>query len=262
MEIRELMDKNPLTVEEEDFLTYARQLIRDNKLRSLPVLNEKKRVKGVLTREGVLNITSNKSNVEVKSYVRNIPTVMPNDSVKKAGIEMIKANIDSLPVVESPQTPYLEGVVTFVDIFNSLKHINVDSRDSVGSVMSENVEVVSADTSIQTCWRKILETGFSSFPVVKKNRLIGIVTRGDILNAGYARFKREDDSQNVGKNSPPVERIMSTPIYTVNKETRVKEASEILLEKNIGRLPVVSKENENNLVGIVDRYDILNSYLR
>lgn len=262
MIIKKIMDKSPLTVREGDFLTHARQVIRDNDLKAIPVLNEKNKVEGILTRRGVLNITSNKSNVEVKGFIKQTPLVTSDTSVREAGKEMIKANSGVLPVISSKRDPRLKGVVKLIDIFASLKKLNVQSNQSIGDIMSEKVETIGYDTPVQKCWRKVLETGYSGFPVIKNESIIGIITRGDILEAGYARVKGDDDSQSSGKNSPPVERVMTTPVKKVFKDTSVKEARDILLKKEIGRLPVVSKEDEKKLIGIVDRYDILNSYLR
>ncbi len=262
MEIREIIDKSPLKINEDSFLTHARQVIRDNKLRAIPVVDEKNKVRGVLTRQGVLNITSNKSNVKVKSFIKKTPILTSSDSIEKTGREMIKANLETLPIVSSTHNPTLEGVVSIIDIFNSINRLNVESDELIKDIMSEKVKTVDAEMPVQRCWRKVVETGYSGFPVVKNGELVGIITRGDILEAGFARFKREDDSKQSGKNSPPTERVMSTPLFKVYKNTEVNKANRILLDKEIGRLPVVSKEDESKLIGIVDRFDILDSYLR
>lgn len=262
MKIEKLMEKSPLTVREDDFLTHARQILRDNELRAIPVLNENDRIEGVLTREGVLNITSNKSNIKVKSYIKKTPIVTPETSVEKAGKEMIQADLGALPVVSSTHKTTLEGIIKLIDIFESINQLKANTNDTIQNIMSEKVETVEYDVPAQRCWRKILNTGYSGFPVVKNNKLVGIITRKDILKAGYARFKREDDSKRTGKSGPSVERLMTTPVKTVYKTTPVKEAKEILIRKEIGRLPVVSTKNNDELVGVVDRYDILNSCLR
>jgi tRNA nucleotidyltransferase (CCA-adding enzyme) len=47
---------------------------------------------------------------------------------------------------------------------------------------------------------------------------------------------------------------MKTPVVSLESTTAVREAAEIMLEKNIGRIPIV--DEKDNLVGIVDREDI------
>ncbi|PTD93599.1 CBS domain-containing protein [archaeon SCG-AAA382B04] len=262
MKVGEIMDRSPLIVRENDFLTHARQVLRDNDLRAIPVLNKNDDVEGVLTTKDVLNITSSKSNVEIRGYIQNSPIITPQPSVKEVGRKMIQANLGSLPVVSSHHDLSLEGVVNIIDIFNSLEDLDVESNEVAEKVMSQNVETIKNDVPVQRCWKKMLNTGYSGFPVVKNDSLVGIITRTDLLEAGFARFKREDDSQKSGNNSPAVERLMTTPIKKIYKTTPVSEARKILSKKDIGRLPVVSTKNENKIVGIVDRYDILDSYLR
>ncbi|MGZ7135000.1 MAG: CBS domain-containing protein, partial [Methanobacterium sp.] len=76
-----------------------------------------------------------------------------------------------------------------------------------------------------------------------------------------------DDS----KGSTKVESIMRTPpiVATPNKE--VKEAAKIMVENDIGRLPVVEhpvyikkepiRARESDIIGIVSREDLLRAYL-
>ena len=51
---------------------------------------------------------------------------------------------------------------------------------------------------------------------------------------------------------------MTSPAITVNDETPISKIGEIFSEKSINRVPVIGENNE--LVGIVTRADILQSY--
>jgi CBS-domain-containing membrane protein len=58
MLVEDIMSRDPLYVEDSTFLTKARQLIRDFHIRGLPVVDNKKHVKGVITIQDVLRVTS------------------------------------------------------------------------------------------------------------------------------------------------------------------------------------------------------------
>jgi CBS domain-containing protein len=102
------------------------------------------------------------------------------------------------------------------------------------------------------------ETGFSGFPVLKNGELVGMVTRRNIINAGYARIEMEDNQGTKSTMSPAVEKIMSTPAYSLSSEAMLTEAIQAFLKLDVGRISVT---NEGKLVGIVDRNDIIKAFI-
>jgi CBS domain-containing protein len=111
------------------------------------------------------------------------------------------------------------------------------------------------------------DNGFSGLPVLKKNKLVGIVTRKDIIDSGNIRINRESGDM---RRSATVEKIMKTPPLVVTPLTPTSKTAQIMLEFNVGRLPVVEnpiyikkepqRAKESDLIGIVSREDILWSY--
>src|SRR5690625_7818124 len=85
--------------------------------------------------------------------------------------------------------------------------------------------------------------GHSGFPVVAEEKLEGIVTRRDLEKANHH-----------GLGHAPVKAYMTTNVYTVNPNTTEEEIEQLIIERNIGRIPVV--ENEK-LLGIVSRTNII-----
>src|SRR5699024_6947942 len=57
-----------------------------------------------------------------------------------------------------------------------------------------------------------------------------------------------------GLGHAPVKAYMTTNVYTVNPNTTEEEIEQLIIERNIGRIPVV--ENEK-LLGIVSRTNII-----
>ncbi|RLF88262.1 inosine-5-monophosphate dehydrogenase, partial [Thermococci archaeon] len=96
------------------------------------------------------------------------------------------------------------------------------------------------------------------FPVLRDGKLVGIVTRKDIIESGSIRLELESEKGKF-RNPPKVKRVMKHPVITLKQEDTIEKAKEIMLSKKIGRIPVV--DNKGKLVGIVDREDILRAYL-
>jgi CBS domain-containing protein len=118
-------------------------------------------------------------------------------------------------------------------------------KTSIKSIKTNKVVTCDPKDKIAKVWVKMEDTGFSGMPVVKKKKVIGMITRGDILSSGT-------------KTSASVEKVMKTPAITVNSNAKVEDALKLMLKHNIGRLPVVQK---NRLVGIIDRENILEAWL-
>ncbi len=112
------------------------------------------------------------------------------------------------------------------------------------------------------------ETGFSGLPVIKNKKLIGIITRKDIIDSGHVRIGRESGEI---KRSIRVEKVMKTPPLVTTPQNSVTEVAQMMIEYDIGRLPVVenpvyvkkepNRATKSDLIGIIAREDILWSYL-
>lgn len=98
------------------------------------------------------------------------------------------------------------------------------------------------------------DRGFGCLLVMQKGGIAGIVTERDLVSKVLAIGK---DPHNVR-----LENIMSQPVVTADPETQVADATKLMSEKCIRRLPVMGK---GSLVGIVTSTDVArylaNAYL-
>ncbi len=257
MIVEEVMTKNPIFLHDTDFMTHARQVMRDQHKRTLPVVNSKKKVLGILTEKDILNIYSTKSNVTVEGFTSEFPEVYPDMDMMHAAKLMIDAGLGRVPVLRSGQDRTLAGILSIVDIFRNLKLDKIPQK-KIGEIMTTSVKTCSPKDSIAKVWLNMKETGFSGYPVVKDGQLVGMITRRNIIRAGYARIEREDEHGTKSTMSPPVEKIMSTPVYTLSPQTILKDAIQAFLRLDVGRLSVV---DNGKLAGIVDRNDIIKSFI-
>jgi H+/Cl- antiporter ClcA len=88
------------------------------------------------------------------------------------------------------------------------------------------------------------------YPVLdEKSVLVGVITRRNLLAA------------NVDGNTPVRDLLHRFPVYVYDTST-ARDAADHMVRHDVGRLPVVSRENPRKLVGIVTRSDILSVYER
>lgn len=116
----------------------------------------------------------------------------------------------------------------------------------VGKRMRKEPVVVSPQDNLAAAKAKMRAGKFRRLPVVEGDRLVGIITEGDLR-------------EHVGKlEATPVKSCMTEGLLTVTPETTLEEAAAILLDQKIGGLPVL---DGNRLVGIITTSDILRSFL-
>lgn len=258
MTVSNVMSEEVVYVTANDFVTHARQIMRDHHLRSLPVVEDDRfgRVIGILTDQDVLHISSSRSGVTVRGFIIECPAITPDTDIYESARMIFDAKLSRVPVIRSIDDQTLAGVLSTTDLLKKLrpaKHLLV--RD----VMTDSVVTCSPKDRIAKVWQNMLESDYTGLPVLSPDgEVIGVVTRHDIIRAGFARIGMEDGSGTRAKQSPPIERIMSTPAYTIPSATPVSEAIDTMLRLDVGRLSVV---DDNKLVGIIDRMDAVQACL-
>jgi len=257
MKVKEVMTKNPVFLQDSDFMTHVRQMMRDNHFRTLPVVDSKNKVIGVLTEKELLNIYSTKSNVTVEGFISEFPFVYPEMEIMEAAKLMLDAGMGRVPVLTSGQDMTLAGILSVVDIFRNLKVDKIPKKE-LHEIMTTDVKTCSDKDQISKVWLNMKETGISGYPVLKNGELVGMVTRRNIINAGYARIEREDEHGTKSTMSPRVEKVMSTPVYSLPPEATLEEAIHAFLKLDVGRISIT---NDGKLVGIVDRNDIIKAFI-
>ena len=258
MLVEDIMSRDPLYVEESTFLTNARQLIRDNHVRGLPVVDGQKHVLGIVTTQDMLRVSSTKSNVTVSGFTVSVPLVTGETNVMDAAKLMLPQKSMILPVVQSQEKPVLIGVISILDVFKNINPVKVPDI-TISEIMSTRVVTATPDEPLTKAWDKMLESDFTGLPVVNdKDEPLGMITRFDILKRGWARIGKEDGAKTKEATRLHVDKLMNTPMYSLEPEQSLRSAIEMMLKQDIGRISVV---DHGKLVGIVDRYDLIRSYL-
>jgi len=132
------------------------------------------------------------------------------------------------------------------------KHIEVDLMDSiiVSEAMIKDVIAVNESETVRNVGLKIKKTNHRGFPVLsEEGKLAGMVTRQDI---NHALQSGDADSE--------VKKVMTKDIIVCFPNESLKTALNKMAKKNIGRIPVVEIENQENIIGILTRKSIINAY--
>jgi CBS domain-containing protein len=248
MKIGEIMSTNPQYIGPNEFVTHAREIMREYNYESLPVV-EGGHVMGIVTIQDIINVTSTRSDVTVNGYIRaGVPRLTADTGLARAAFMIVNTSEGRVPVVDGDR---LIGMLSIKDIFKGLSELEPEDGP-VRDHMTKKVVACQPEDSISRAWLNMINYGLTGFPVINmKQEVIGMLTREDVMKRGYARIMRESE----GRRMPTtVQKIMTTPAITIDEDDTVLKAAKIFMEHNIGRVPVVKN---NRLVGIIDRYDVI-----
>ena len=128
----------------------------------------------------------------------------------------------------------------------------------VGEVMDRNIPIVPADLTVAELSSRIakgdpaLRGRQGTFIVNEDGRLAGVITRGDLVRA-------------LGENPAGKQTVLQagkTDLTFTYPDEPLHDAIARMLKRDVGRLPVVAREDEGRILGYLGRGDILAARLR
>jgi CBS domain-containing protein len=182
-------------------------------------------------------------------------------------IEIIVPATDCENVLSRVTEMVTDGII-------AVRDVAVVSHKTLGLLMPRNTRVreimtpepkrVGIDSAVSEVARLLLSSDFTGLPVVDdQNRPVGIISQEDLINKAKLpiRFgllasadKGKIDRIFEGLDPKRAREIMTSPAIVVGVDQLVTEAVDLMLAKNVKRLPVVDKSG--NLVGNISRLDI------
>jgi chloride channel protein, CIC family len=123
----------------------------------------------------------------------------------------------------------------------------------VSDVAAAPVVVLRADDALERvrAWigTHAAGTAHQGFPVVDDDdRLVGVVTRRDLLDSGAV--------------AETVRAVIKRPAAVVFDDSSLRDAADHMARENVGRLPVVARDDRERVIGIVTRSDVIAAHAR
>lgn len=157
--------------------------------------------------------------------------------------------------ITGDKTIYCEQVKTKVESPAHRGEFSVDILQNirVGEAMTpaEAVVTVSPNTTVLEILSIIEKTGHIGFPVIDGGKLAGIITFEDVEKVPIEE-----------RSKAKVSDVMSRRLIVTYPDESLEEALMKLASYDIGRLPVVSREDETKLLGLITRSAIIRAHAR
>jgi acetoin utilization protein AcuB len=126
--------------------------------------------------------------------------------------------------------------------------------------MTPSPITASPDTNYNEALRLMQQNNIKNLPILdKKGRLVGLVTRGDMLRTEPSPVSTLSVYEIASLlEKVTMKKIMNRPVYAVTENCSITNAANFMLEKNIKSLPVVQ---DDKLVGIITDTDIFKTFV-
>ena len=120
---------------------------------------------------------------------------------------------------------------------------NQPASIQISDLMSYAVVTVSPETRMKEVYTVLREKGHMGIPVMDDGRLVGIISRRDFWRA-----------KKTSATNAPVRAFMTRDVVTIKPGRNPMQAARLMMQHDIGRLPVV---DNGRVIGIVTRSDTM-----
>lgn len=273
MKTREMMHPDVITASPHQSLAQAQRLMRDNRIRHLPVASGRHLV-GLVTDRDLRHASPSQATTLSRGEMlyqmdtlpietcmtRDVITVHPEDDVVQGAKRLLAGTFGCLPVVDGGR---LVGIVTEIDLLRGFLAAAVPAGEymRVDDYMHTEPYTVASDELVSVAYRRMREAHIRHLPVVAaEGKLVGILTDRDIRQASASTEPHLATHEWMAVlEKMTAEAIMTTRVYTVSRDMPVADAGQLFLDHKFGCLPVV---RDGDLVeGIVTVTDLLRAYV-
>ena len=208
--VKDIMKKSLITVFDDSNIKECAKLMKENEISSVIVINRKHKLIGVVTKTDLVStfLVKSEASLEVSDVMsKKIIAVSPEDSIFEVESVLFNNKISRV-IVSKNKIPL--GVISYRDFIpaktfelhqefinpvesdeiSQLPQINEFNVNSLSylmtftarDIMSKNPFTVNYADAVYTAAILMIRHNISGLPVLKNKKLVGIVTKSDIVN--------------------------------------------------------------------------------
>lgn len=253
MKVKDIMT-TPIIVRKSDTISHAMELMSKNDTRRLLVMNGSD-VLGVITMRSIARKlgtwkTSNlpASSLHVATATTDLFSKVLTDTSVEDAIALMDRKSGVLVVTDNGT---IKGWVTPHELLKNARAVKGYAAD----IMKDPISV-SPGERVSHARRLLLDNDIGRLPVVENGVVVGIITERDVANALMNfRMLVPDNQQDERIRNLIVGDIMTHNVKYVRTNTPISDIIKVLLEMNIGGVPVLNLRDE--LVGVISRRGII-----
>jgi CBS domain-containing protein len=264
--VKNWMTSPVITATPEMALARARQIFDERHIRALPVMQGDHLV-GLINRQVLIRLDLSILGNEVWNLGMDVPdetaadvmkkkvlTISADTTIHKAARTMLENKITALPVLENDK---LIGILTSSDLLRYIisEYPGLKKKITIREYMTDEVVTVCKDSTLLEAHNLMGVNRIRSLPVVDCGKIIGLVTRTDLMSSDPTRPAMQNSQETSTRVlAQTIEKVMVSDVVTIGPDAEITDAAKIMLERKIHCLPVV---NENQkMLGIITESDL------
>jgi CBS domain-containing protein len=208
---KEFKPRKLFTLTRENSVQECAKMMKKHRISVVIILNKDKTLGGIITKGDLVTVflTKESSSIKVSKVMkRDLITAAPSDPILHVESLLIKYGISRV-IIRRNQKPV--GIITFRDFIpakipqwiaasadptevqeykfkKGLKEIHSNQMSYLfpfhsTDIMTPNPITIEADEDVKQAILLMIKYNISGLPVVKKSKLVGIITKSDIVNA-------------------------------------------------------------------------------
>jgi CBS domain-containing protein len=250
--VEKIMSTDFPTIDSESTIANALAVMKESKYQDLPVLEGGSYI-GVVTYSAILRKKSVSLDAKVKNLIRNIQTATVDLEITKIAEMFISNNCRQIPVMNGKK---IVGVIMRNKIIDIVRDIKALKEIKVWEIMTNPVEAVKQHDLMDDALDLMIREDIRTLPVVDtSDRVVGVVGMREIIDNNWKKDNKTiGDLAKSSRSQITVESISTTSAKTIEWDSEVAEAVEIMVDNGFSTLPVLEG---GTLVGVITEYDVL-----
>lgn len=199
--VGDYMTESIVSFDVDDPLSMICKQLVESSFRRVPILLRQQTLAGVITRADLIRVYQDQfrpsteicragsDRVSLAEDVMScgLLTLSPEAPLYEAMETISRHHVTGLPVVDDAMC--LLGIITEKDVLNYCIH-PFPAEATVAAFMTTNVVAFERKTSLDLICECLIQEDFHRVPILERGRLVGIISRSDILKSRAGVFKR------------------------------------------------------------------------
>ena len=208
---KDFKPKKIFTLTKKDTVQECAKMMKKHRINSIIIIDKEKNLKGVITKTELIKVYLTKKITSVKIskiMKKKLVTASPSDPILQIESLLLKYGISRI-IIKRNQKPI--GIITFRDFVpakipqwiaetadpkevqeykfkKGLKEMQTNQMSYLfpfhaTDIMTSNPITVESDKDVKKAITLMIKHNVSGLPVVKNSKLVGIVTKSDIVNS-------------------------------------------------------------------------------
>ncbi|ENN95974.1 hypothetical protein J422_05010 [Methanocaldococcus villosus KIN24-T80] len=249
----------------------ALKIMNENRFRRLPIVYPNNKLVGIITAMDIVDFIGggSKYNLIREKFNRNfvaainqpvreimtkeVITLDENDDIDMAIETFLNKNVGGVPILD--KEGHFLSLITERDVIKALIN-KIDENETIEDYITRKIIYATPGERLKDVARTMVRNGFRRLPVVSEDKLVGIITATDfikLLGSNWT-FKKMEMGNVREITNVRIEEIMIKDVITANNNDKLKDVAKIMVEKDIGALPVVE---DSKLIGIITEKDVI-----